>query len=356
MTEEKIGTPRGFFSIASYRPWSDWGRLGRLAASLLVIITVLLAMGCSGGGQEKIAFVSDRDGDPEIYIMNVDGSKQTPITNNGAVDEAPRFSPDKKWVAFVSEESGNREINRMELGKKEPLSDRLTHSPGADGMHRWSPDGRRIAFVSNRDRQPEIYLMDANGSNFTRVTSDPTQPLLHDWSPDGQWIAFTIDGSGEEQGIITRNPDGVNILQLTKGLDYDVTWSRDGQRIVLTSERDDNPEIYVMNADGSGQTRLTHNTTPDFQPSWSPDGKQLVLVSERDGNPEIYVMQADGAAQIRLTFNDAKDDSPVWSPDGKKIAFVSYMYGTGEIFIMDADGNHQFRVTNNSANDTQPAW
>ena len=357
MSQEKIPTGKRTFPVVSWHRWLSWSRGGLAGAVVLLSLAILLGLGCSGGETTgKIAFVSDRDGDPEIYVMDMDGSNQTQITKNGASDEQPRWSKDRKWLAYVSEESGDREINRVGLSKKEDLFDRLTNSPGADEMHRWSPDGERLAFVSNRDGQPEIYLMDANGSNFTRITRDAIKPQLSAWSPDGQWIAFVAGEAEEEVGIIARNPDGVNVRQLTRGKDYDASWSPDGGSIAFTSERDDNSEIYILRSNASIHERLTHNTTPDLQPRWSPIGDRIVFVSERDGNSEIYMMNPDGSAQVRLTHNDARDESPVWSPDGAKIAFVSYIYGTGEIIIMDADGSNQKRLTNNRANDTQPNW
>ena len=342
----------------SSRPsWLALGKVLLIAAAVLAGLIVLIVSGCSGGAEkDQIAFISDRDGDDDVYVMDVDGVEQVLLSNNGARDAHPKWSPDKKILTFVSEESGDREINRVVVNSKEVSSERMTHSPGSDETQYWSPDGRRVAFVSNRDGQPEIYLMGADGSNLTRVTFSPSVPTLSGWSPDGQWIAFTLKGEGEEPGIIARNPDGVNVRRLTGDEDYGAIWSPNGEQMMFTSVRDGNEEIYVMNANGSAQTRLTHNTSGDHSPGWSPDGKSIVYISERDGNPEVYVMKADGASQLRLTYNDVGDESPVWSPDGKRIAFVSYMYGSGEIIAMDADGNHQARLTNNNANDTQPAW
>ncbi len=328
----------------------------RVAAVIFLSVVLLLALGCVGSEKEQIVFVSDRNGNPEIYMMDVDGTNQTRLTENSADDVQPLLSPDGKWVVFISQESGDRELNRIEVGKDEPKTERLTRSPGDDHMHLWSPDGNRVAFVSNRDGQPEIYLRDAEEPQFTRVTFDDSQPVLSAWSPDGQWLAFILEGTDQEPGIITRNPDGVNVRRLTEEKDYDITWSPNGERMAFISERDGNQEIYIMNSDGTSQDRLTHNTSSESEPVWSPDGKQLAFVSERDGNAEIYVMKADGASQIRLTFNDSKDESPVWSPDGKKILFTSFMYGTGEIIVMGADGDNQIRLTNNNANDSQPDW
>lgn len=127
-------------------------------------------------------------------------------------------------------------------------------------------------------------------------------------------------------------------------------------KIAFASDRDGNYEIYSMDADGGGQTRLTENSTEDLAPAWSPDSKRIAFVSNRDGNSEIYVMNADGTAQTRLTNNTADDLAPTWSPDGTKIAFVSQRDGNNEIYLMNADGSGQLNLTNNQFDDVSPAF
>ena len=128
-------------------------------------------------------------------------------------------------------------------------------------------------------------------------------------------------------------------------------------RIVFVSDRDGNGEIYVMNADGSGQTRLTNNPATDGDPHWSPDGSKIAFYSDRDGNAEIYVMNADGSGQTRLTNNPTTDATPDWSPDGSKIAFASNRDGTSAIFVMNADGSGQTRLTTGTAlGEGLPDW
>ena len=141
-------------------------------------------------------------------------------------------------------------------------------------------------------------------------------------------------------------------------------------KIVFSSDRDGNWEIYVMDADGGNQRRLTNNPGRDRSPSWSPDGKRIVFVSNKDGHvrndrptAEIYVMDADGGNQRNLTNNPDRDISPSWSPDGKRIAFVSDRAVDGgeavhnyEIYVMDADGGNLQRLTNNLTEDEYPSW
>jgi hypothetical protein len=135
-------------------------------------------------------------------------------------------------------------------------------------------------------------------------------------------------------------------------------------QIAFVSIRDGNEDIYVMNADGSGQTRLTNDPANDLSPSWSPDGEKIAFSSFRDStegndNEDIYVMNADdGSGQTRLTNDPADDKFASWSPDGEKIAFSSNRdNGDNEIYVMNADdGSQKIRLTNNNANDLSSDW
>ena len=140
-------------------------------------------------------------------------------------------------------------------------------------------------------------------------------------------------------------------------------WSPDGRKLAFVSQRDGNSEIYVMNADGSGQRRLTWSEGDDTHPSWSPDGRQLVFDSNRDGIWNLYVMEAGGGAERRLTHRGASADSsrdyarhPSWSPDGRRIAFDSDRDGNEEVYVVDADGSRPTRVTNHPGSDNHASW
>jgi len=129
-----------------------------------------------------------------------------------------------------------------------------------------------------------------------------------------------------------------------------------GGVLAFTSERDGEGDIYVMNADGSDQRRLTGDPAYDGWPTWSPDGAQIAFCSTRSGNPDIYVMDADGGNVRQLTQHNANDIWPEWSPDGTKIAFPSRRDGNFEIYVIDADGTNLKRLTNTPAHEDFPAW
>ncbi len=128
-------------------------------------------------------------------------------------------------------------------------------------------------------------------------------------------------------------------------------------RILFSSDRGGDYDIYVMNTDGSDVTRLTDNSASGgIIPRWSPDGRRVAFDSDRDGDWDIYVMDADGSGITRLTDNSNWDRDPSWSPDGRRITFMSDRAGDWDIFVMNADGSGITRLTDSSADDREPSW
>ncbi len=308
-------------------------------------------------GEARIAFVSERDGNLEIYVMNADGSEQTRLTNNQVQDAFPSWSPDRTRIAFSSIRFGRGDIHVMNADGSGHT--RLTNFPLNTGTTspEWSPDGTRILFLHGNEEGSYLYVMNADGSGQTRLATGRFDYVS--WSPDGTKISFTHAPSGQRLGIYVMNADGSGQTRLTSTVKDDTysSWSPDGTRIAFDSTRDGKIQIYVMNADGSGQTRLTNTLTHEATPSWSPDGTRIAFMHypfTGSNVREVYAMNADGSGQTRLT-NTLVDDNTeqFWSPDGTRIAFVG---SQGEIYVVKADGSGETRLTNNPARDIQPAW
>src|SRR6266511_3929539 len=214
-------------------------------------------------------------------------------------------------IAFMSDRGGNWDIYTVKQNGKDVVQ--LTGDPAADQFPSWSADGSQIAFTSTRDGNAEIYVMNADGSGQTRLTFDTSFDENPVFSPDGSGIAFasTRDAPTACPGdrlplaclpyteIYVMNADGSNLVRLTtnSALDRMPMFSPDGSKIAFTSNRDGTTEIYVMNTDGSDQSRITYRPGGDSQPSWSPDGTQIAWRSTPPEHPDtggdIWVMTAD---------------------------------------------------------------
>jgi phospholipase C len=158
--------------------------------------------------------------------------------------------------------------------------------------------------------------------------------------------------------VFVMNADGTGQTNLSNNAasDSQPTWSADGVRIAFTSRRSGNNEILVMRSNGSSQRDISNNAGSDSDPAWSPDGTRIAFTSNRSGNNEVFVMNADGTGQTDLSNNTASDSQPAWSPDGTRIAFTSNRSGNNEVFVMDADGTGQTNLSNNTASDSDPIF
>jgi hypothetical protein len=271
---------------------------------------------------QKIAFVSNRDGNKEIYLMNPDGSSQQRITNDPAVEDDPAWSPDGTKLIFASNRDGKFNlyiVNRDGSGQTQLTS-------GSDHDHAkpaWSPDGQRIAFTNNQNGNWDIYTMDVDGGNIRQLTSENANELAPSWSPDGKTLAFQSDHYGTPQ-IFTINLEDESVSAVTNEpgkYNQAPAWAPDGSRVAFTSDRGGNFNLYAIDPVAVGVN--TFETITDSggyhgSPTWSPDSQRVAYDwntrPNQGGDWEIYVTDALSSDEINLTNNPADDTNPAWSP------------------------------------------
>ncbi len=231
---------------------------------------------------------------------------------------------------------------------------RLTSSPESDWSPAWSPDRSQITF-GRWLGQTEVFVMNADGGNVRRLTFNSDFDEGPIWSPDGTRIAFSRSRGSypyDSLGIFVMNADGSNERLLISPPAYGPAWSPDGTTIAFERQGD----LYIAEVANPGNIiRLTFSFL-NYSPDWSSDGRQLAFRSNRDGNDEIYVMDADGRNVRRLTNHPASDWNPSWSPDGQRIVFQSKRDENYEIYVMNVDGGNLVNLTSNPALDAAPDW
>ena len=295
-------------------------------------------------------------------VVPTPGPASTPtLFPTYVVPATPTLSPPSGTMVFVSDRDGNPEIYSSNLSNNSVQ--RLTNSPASDTQPSLSADRTRIAFTTNRDGNNEIYLMNQNGEELVNLTNNPADDQDPTWSLDGQWIAFASNRDGNWE-IYVVQWDGTQLRNLTRtsSNEYQPCWYSErqlfvtNQKIAFTTDRDGNEDIYTMSIDGFNQINLTYSPANDSLPAVSPFGDKIAFVSNRVGNQEIYVMSMNGSNQLNLSNNPAQDSQPAWSPDGHWIAFTTDRGGNLEVYLMSSSGANASNYTRSAAADSHPSW
>ena len=234
--------------------------------------------------------------------------------------QQPARSPDGTRVAFVSLRDGNREIYVMDADGGDPVN--LTRHDAYDSAPAWSPDGRRIVFESDRDGEvPQVFAMNPDGSGLEQLTSEPRAPWASSpaWSPDGLSIACS-SGQGVAVGIysIDLASGALRLLSQVGQQGVSPSWSPDGAWIAYTvvDTVNDFSQVWVMAADGGGDRQLTFAETWDRDPTWSPDGTRIAFgrLVDVETRYDIYIVPFEGGAEERVTDDPHDDMHPNWTP------------------------------------------
>lgn len=316
----------------------------KIALQFLFVPGLIFTLGCSSNNQSKDTDVGD----------------STTLKDDSLVyDTAPRWSKSGDRILFYTyrHDSEGAELYTIEPDSKKLK--RLTNTYYNEWWSDFSVVDERIYFSSDKGKSSrfggsEIFSMKADGSDMKQltITADTTLFLIDpDVSPNGSKVAYCYDCIGKETNseIYIMNADGSDPINLTNhpSNDRNPSWSPNGEKLLFSSDRSGNYELYVLDIALGELTQITKSSTNSTQGDWSIND-EIVFVSDEDGDKEIIIMKLDGSNRKQLTNNIAQDVLPAWSPDGLKIAFSSYRRGNmdkGDIYMINSDGTGEELLT-----------
>ena len=336
--------------------------------------------------EDKIVFVSERQGTPEVFLVEGLDGRPFQLTRNLSASW-PAISPEGTEVAFVAEPPGQR-VNIFKLNIATRRIEQLTHNAEQNIRYEhldWSPDGQKILFImaTLKGVKTDLCVMDIKGRQIRHILQpDSPMRIVHpNWSPDSEHIIYYYQDIPEERaGISIISDDGNNIVNITPDPFEPVdlpTWSPKRSQIgyidniIITQPPPPNPlQIYMMNLTKESVTALTSGGAEERIPlAWHPDGHKILFAMLNPvGRPgpdwsDIFVMDNNGENIINLTQTPEEEAHASWSPDGQKIVF-DRLLKKGEaiedfesaIFVMEADGQNPQRLTFEPGLNLAPVW
>jgi TolB protein len=273
-------------------------------------------LGVRGVAATEITFVSTRKGNTEIYVIGAEGSNPRRATNNGSINAFPSWTPQGDGIVYTSYR--HRDIPRL--------------------------------FLSSRGRgRPGRLLRKLRGGHaeYRGV-----------YAPDGKSLLVVLSAPGAASDSYRVRPEGTTATALSRNRAIEVgpAWSPDGRQIAFVSDRSGAPQIYVMNADGSNQRRISFLGGYNAHPAWSPDGRWIAYESRIGGQFDLWLTDPAGSVNVPLVQHPRSDETPSWAPNSRKLAFSSKRRGRADIYVIDVNGDNLRRITRGAGDNTSPSW
>ena len=340
--------------------------LGLGIAGILYIVTSTLVCTHGGLGGPYWPMGGLRTDPPDsVRVIDADGENMTVLATTRWAGEGPGWSPDGRYIAFTAGPLHVVEADRAQRAGGRPIS--VAAWGGLSPT--WSPDGRQVAF----DGDKGLCIGDISSRDLRVVAEEGDEPIGDpQWCPTAPKIAMLRYGGGHVAQIASVDADGSGEARLTNRRSRetvagesgcgDLAWSPDGRRIAFVRPADQtSAQVFVINADGTGEMKLGEGLTWCDSPCWSPDGQQLVFAT--GSSKRLCIINADGTDcrmlpgvgdEAESPFHHAWD--PAWSPDGERIAFVWGRYHAIQLYVADEDGANARCLTPGSGRASDPAW
>jgi TolB protein len=283
-----------------------WVAARRLADELALRFT-----GRRGTSSTQLAFVSDKNGNKEIYLMEADGSRKRAVTKNGQINLFPAWSRDGEQLLYTSYLSGYSDLWTVSRGSRP--GGRLIDLPHEKYRGIFGPADGQVTIVMNDNGNTDLFVGREDGRGLRRLTRSRAIDVSPTWSPDGKQLAFASDRTGTLQ-------------------------------------------LYIRNGSSNEIRRLTFRGDYNSSPAWSPTGEWITYAARTGNNFDLYLIDPETGYTTPLMIHPRSDEHPVWSPDGRKVAFTSNRRGRKDIYVVDVDGRNLRRLTDGFGNCSNPAW
>jgi len=307
-----------------------------------------------------IAYGTNRTGNPEVFLSNLIN-----LTNHPANDRNYVWSPNGRYIYFISNRFGNDDAWRVNVFDPQRTRLNITNHPAPESEV--TTFRNKIAFVSQRDgdRRPTIYTADEDGNDIRRLITPFSEGLSNPrlfWDNQNQKEKISFDLHAEDsrrQEVMMQNLDGSDLSNISRSNseDYQGLPSPDGSKILFLSNRTGRTQIFSAPTDGSLSPKQLTFEGNNNNTRWFGDGSKIIFQSDRTGRNQIFTMNADGSNQQNLSLNQFNEHSPSLSPDGRMVTYVSDASGNGDVWVKMIDGSLQpTNVSNDPSNDYEPKW
>ncbi len=278
----------------------------RVADEIVAKIT-----GKRGIAQTRLAFISNKSGRKELYMMDYDGFNIQRLTSDNSLVVSPGFDRQGTRIAYTSYRSAYPDVYVATFGGARQV---VSRSPGLNSGAAFSPDGSRLALTLSKDGNPELYTMSVSGGDRRRLTHTRGGESSPSWSPDGSEIAYASDEGGRPQiYLISASGGSGRKITSTPAYNTEPTWSASSGLIAYSSMVGGRWAISLLNPKGGGGGEVIYSDGSCEHPSWAPDGRHLVFSRTVGGHADLYVLDSLRKDAIQLTRGFGSCTEPTWS-------------------------------------------
>jgi TolB protein len=305
------------------------GKVIVLMVSLLVVFSV---------SSKEILYLSNADGDLELYVSDIESGKTRQLTNNKLDDNQASWSPDGKWIVYTGRVGADLEIFMISSDGKS--SRRLTHhDAGIDFSPQWSNDGKKILYISQTKHSYSLLELELKSNKTNTLLTSALQIKLPKWSPDNRLLSYiSIDGKTSHLNVINLSSKKITPLtSFVKEQQIDFNWSPNSKDIVFCARRKKVIDLYRINIASKQEIQLTNLWTIDTEAAYSPDGEKLLFLSSREDKVRRQLFIGDKSLKTvtAITPQNVEVLNPTWSIDGENVAFSLYSQRRFVVMVKD---------------------